>query len=68
MPWCLKLDNSSLPKENVEGCHSGLCLCPDCLLHVFGCSSWGMGLDMHVLGELARVLVVFGATACIILL
>ena len=56
-----KLDNSLSLRGNVERHCSGLCLHPKCLLPVLGCSSWGTGLAMHVLGKFLKVLVVYGA-------
>ena len=52
----------------VEGLYGGPCLYPDYLLHAVGCFLYGMDLTRHVLGEFARELVVFGATAHIRLL
>ena len=68
VPQCFKLDNSLSPRGNVEGCCGRLYLHPDCLLHAVGCSSKCMDLAMHILGGLAKGLVVSSAIACIRLL
>ena len=52
-------------KVPVERHHSGPCLYPDCLLPAVGCSSRGMDLDTHVLGNFIRGLVIFRASECI---
>ena len=52
-PLCLKLDDSSSPRGNVEECCGGLGLRPNCLLLAVGCSSKCMDLAMCVLGGFA---------------
>ena len=68
MPQHFKSDDNSSLRGDAKGYCSGLCLYPDCLLYCIRCSSCGMDLVMHVLGEFTRGLVVSGATACITLL
>ena len=50
---------------HVERCHGGLYLYPNFFLLSIRCYSWAKDLDMHVLGEFAMGLVVFGVAACI---
>ena len=52
------LDDSSLPRGDIEGCFSGICLCTDYLLPAVRCCSWGMDLAMHDLGQFVKGLVV----------